>query len=160
MRLCQFHLPGRGARVGVVEGDRVLDITGKEAPSVRALIEACGTAEALERRARRLAQRARTRLLWRELDRAPSPRRAHLLAPLDPPEVWGAGITYRRSREYYEAHTGEGGRTRGIYDYVYEAERPELFFKATAARTAGPNAAIGLRRDSTPPAARPGRPGA
>src|SRR3989304_3339833 len=114
MRLCPFHPPGRGGRGG----------GGARDPP-----------------ARRLAQRARTRLLWRELDRAPSPRRAHLLAPLDPPEVWGAGITYRRSREYYEAHTGEGGRTRGIYDYVYEAERPELFFKATAARTAGPNAA-------------------
>ena len=155
MKLCQFHLPGRGMRVGVVEGDRVADVTGKEAPSVRALIEACGTADALERRARRLATRARTRLLWRELDRAPSPRRAHLLAPLDPPEVWGAGITYRRSREYYEAHTDAGGRTKGIYDYVYEAERPELFFKATAARTAGPNAPLGLRRDSTLTAVEP-----
>ena len=155
MKLCQFHLPGRGTRVGVVEGDRVADITGREAPSVRALIEACGTADALERRARRLATRARTRLVWRELDRAPSPRRAHLLAPLDPPEVWGAGITYRRSREYYEAHTDAGGRTKGIYDYVYEAERPELFFKATAARTAGPNATIGLRRDSTLTAVEP-----
>src|SRR5207247_428082 len=81
-------------------------------------------------------------------DRAPSPRRAHLLAPLDPPEVWGAGITYRRSMQYYEAHTDEGGRTKGIYDHVYESERPELFFKATASRTVGPNGAIGIRRDS------------
>jgi 2-dehydro-3-deoxy-D-arabinonate dehydratase len=62
--------------------------------------------------------------------------------------VWGAGITYRRSREYYEAHTGEGGRTKGIYDYVYEAKRPELFFKATAARAVGPNGTIGIRKDS------------
>ena len=155
MKLCQFHLPGRGPRVGVVEGDRVADVTGKEAPSVRALIEACGTAERLERRAAQIAKRARTRVAWRDLDRPPSPRRAHLLAPLDPAEVWGAGITYRRSREYYEAHTGEGGRTKGIYDHVYEAERPELFFKATAARTAGPNAPIGVRRDSTLTAVEP-----
>src|SRR5207244_60376 len=75
------------------------------------------------------------RVAWRELDRAPAPRRAHLLAPLDPPEVWGGGITYRRSMQYYEAHTDEGGRTKGIYDHVYESERPELFFKATASRT-------------------------
>ena len=155
MKLCQFHLPGRGPRAGVAEGDRVADVTGKEAPSVRALIEACGTAERLERRAAQIAKRARTRVAWRDLDRPPSPRRAHLLAPLDPAEVWGAGITYRRSREYYEAHTGEGGRTKGIYDHVYEAERPELFFKATAARTAGPNAPIGVRRDSTLTAVEP-----
>ena len=149
MRLCQFHLPGRGARVGVVEGDRVVDITAPRAgaPSVLALIESCGTAEQIERRVRQLLKGARARVPWRALDRTPSPRRPHLLAPLAPPEVWGAGITYRRSREYYEAH-GTGGRTKGIYDLVYESERPELFFKATAARTAGPNAPIGVRRDS------------
>ena len=72
-----------------------------------------------------------------------------------PPEVWGAGITYRRSREYYEAHTGEGGRTKGIYDYVYEAKRPELFFKATASRMVGPNAPIGVRNDSALTAVEP-----
>jgi len=155
MKLCQFHAPGRGTRVGVVEGESVVDITGTATPSVLALIQACGTADRLERRVRDLARRARVRVAWRTLDRAPSARRAHLCAPLEPPEVWGAGITYRRSREYYEAHTASGGRTRGIYDYVYEAERPELFFKATAARIAGPGAAIGLRRDSTLTAVEP-----
>src|SRR6185436_4223246 len=71
---------------------------------------------------------------------------------LTPPEVWGAGITYRRSREYYEAHTGDGGRTKGIYDYVYEAKRPELFFKATASRTVGPNRPVGGRSGPVPAA--------
>jgi 2-dehydro-3-deoxy-D-arabinonate dehydratase len=150
MKLCQFHLPGKGKRVGVIEGEQVLDITAPKAGagSVLSLIEASGTAERLERRAQELARRSRVRIPWRELDRAPSPRRTYLLAPLDPPEVWGAGITYRRSMQYYEAHTGERGRTKGIYDYVYESERPELFFKATASRTVGPNAPLGLRGDS------------
>jgi 2-dehydro-3-deoxy-D-arabinonate dehydratase len=151
MKLCQFFVPGKGKRVGVVTGDAVLDITAPRAGagSVLDLIVAGGTAAGVERRARALARKARTRLPWAALDRPPSARQPHLLAPLDPPEVWGAGITYRRSREYYEAHTGEGGRTKGIYDFVYESERPELFFKATAARTAGPNAPIGVRADST-----------
>jgi 2-dehydro-3-deoxy-D-arabinonate dehydratase len=150
VRLCQFHLPQKGTRVGLVEGDTVIDITSPQAgaASVLELIETCGSAARIENRARQLATRSRARIPWGELDRPPSPRRAHLLAPLQPPEVWGAGITYRRSMQYYEAHTGEGGRTKGIYDYVYESERPELFFKATAARTVGPNAAIGVRRDS------------
>src|SRR2546425_6422260 len=64
-------------------------------------------------------------------------------------------ITYRRSMQYYEAHTDEGGRTKGIYDHVYESERPELFFKATASRTVGPNGAIGIRRDSALTAVEP-----
>jgi 2-dehydro-3-deoxy-D-arabinonate dehydratase len=156
MKLCQFHLPGKGKRVGVVEGDEVLDVTSPRAgiTSVLALVQRCGTAGRLERQARRMARGARTRLPWGALDRRPAPGRPHLLAPLDPPEVWGAGITYRRSMQYYEAHTG-GGRTRGIYDHVYESKRPELFFKATAARTVGPNDAIGIRGDSALTAVEP-----
>jgi 2-dehydro-3-deoxy-D-arabinonate dehydratase len=155
MRLCQFFVPGRGKRVGVVAGETVLDVTSAKAPSVLDLIAEAGTAAGLETRLRSLARTARTRIPWASLDRAPSPRRPHLLAPIDPSEVWGAGITYRRSREYYEAHTGQGGRTKGIYDFVYESERPELFFKATASRTVGPNAPIGIRADSTLTAVEP-----
>jgi 2-dehydro-3-deoxy-D-arabinonate dehydratase len=64
-----------------------------------------------------------------------------LTMPLTPPEVWGAGVTYRRSAEFRE----EGS---GIYDKVYAADRPELFFKATPSRCAGPGEPIGRRRDS------------
>lgn len=151
MRLCQFWVPGRGRRVGVVDGDEVVDVTSPRAgiTSVLAAITRTGTVARLERLLAPLARRSRARLAFAALDRPPSPRRAHLLAPIDAPEVWGAGITYRRSMQYYEAHTGEAGRTRGIYDYVYEAERPELFFKASAARTAGPRAPVGIRRDSS-----------
>jgi 2-dehydro-3-deoxy-D-arabinonate dehydratase len=150
MKLCQFHVPDRGKRVGVVVGDQVLDVTSARdgGPTVLALIEASPSATALDRRLQGLVKTARTRLPWRTLERAPSPRHPHLLAPIDPPEVWGAGITYRRSMQYYESHTGEAGRTRGIYDYVYESKRPELFFKGTAARTVGPSGRIGLRPDS------------
>jgi 2-dehydro-3-deoxy-D-arabinonate dehydratase len=157
VKLCQFFVPGKGKRVGIVSGATVLDVTAPRAGvgSVTELITACGTAARLESRTRALARAARTRVPWASLDRAPSPRQPHLLAPLDPTEVWGAGITYRRSREYYEAHTGEGGRTKGIYDFVYESERPELFFKASAARTAGPNAPIHVRADSTLTAVEP-----
>jgi 2-dehydro-3-deoxy-D-arabinonate dehydratase len=157
MKLCQFFVPGKGKRVGVVTGGTVLDVTAPRAGvgSVTELIAAAGTPARLESRVRALARAARTKVPWVSLDRAPSVRQPHLLAPLDPPEIWGAGITYRRSREYYEAHTGEGGRTKGIYDFVYESERPELFFKATAARMAGPNAPISVRVDSTLTAVEP-----
>src|SRR5688572_22738372 len=59
-----------------------------------------------------------------------------LAIPIVPPEVWGAGVTYRRSADFRE----EG---LGIYDKIYEAPRPELFFKATASRSAGPHQPIG-----------------
>ena len=157
MKLCQFHLPGKGTRVGVVGGDAVIDITAPSAgiASTLDLVTTGKTGAGVERLARAALKKAKTRYAWDELDRAPSPRRAHLLAPIDPPEVWGAGITYQRSRAYYEAHQTEGTRAKGIYDYVYEARRPELFFKATASRTAGPNAPVGVRAESTLTAVEP-----
>lgn len=153
MRLCQFQLPGGGRRIGVADGEQVVDITarGDGVASVLDLIVRGRTATGVERLVRRLARAGRRRrYAWRALDRAPGSRRPGLLVPLDPPEVWGAGITYRRSAEYYAEHeSGHAGRVRGIYDHVYESERPELFFKATAARCAGPHAPVGLRGDST-----------
>ena len=73
---------------------------------------------------------------------------ARLTAPIDAPEVWGAGVTYRRSADFREEGTG-------FYDRVYTAERPELFFKASAWRSVGPGEPIGRRRDSSFTAAEP-----
>jgi 2-dehydro-3-deoxy-D-arabinonate dehydratase len=70
-----------------------------------------------------------------------------VLPPIVSQEVWAAGVTYFRSREarIEESQTAGGG---DFYDRVYRAERPELFFKATPHRVAGPNQAVRVRRDS------------
>lgn len=72
-----------------------------------------------------------------------------LAVPVEAPEVWAAGVTYERSRQArnYEATGGKLDATT-FYDKVYDAERPEIFFKSTAARTVGPNDALYLRSDS------------
>ena len=68
-----------------------------------------------------------------------------LLMPLCPPEVWCAGVTYRRSRDARI----EESTVQDVYALVYEAERPELFLKdADCRRTVGPGQAIGVRSDS------------
>ncbi|TLS52653.1 fumarylacetoacetate hydrolase [Paenibacillus antri] len=69
--------------------------------------------------------------------------------PIEAPEVWAAGVTYQRSREArnYEA-TGGKLDASTFYDKVYDAERPEIFFKSTAARTVGPGGEVSLRSDS------------
>jgi 2-dehydro-3-deoxy-D-arabinonate dehydratase len=72
---------------------------------------------------------------------------ARLLPPIVAPEIWCAGVTYERSRDarLEEAKSDAGD----VYALVYEAERPELFLKdAGMRRTVGPDAPIGLRRDS------------
>jgi 2-dehydro-3-deoxy-D-arabinonate dehydratase len=95
---------------------------------------------------------ARERLIatvdWAALERTGTAGGYTLTIPIVPPEVWGAGVTYRRSADFRE----EG---LGIYDKIYEAARPELFFKATASRSVGPHAAIGRRKDSVFTAAEP-----
>jgi 2-dehydro-3-deoxy-D-arabinonate dehydratase len=67
------------------------------------------------------------------------------LPPLDEQEVWAAGVTYKRSREARERESAGAAR---FYDLVYNAERPELFLKATPRRVAGPGAAVRIRQDS------------
>jgi 2-dehydro-3-deoxy-D-arabinonate dehydratase len=70
------------------------------------------------------------------------------LAPLESQEVWAAGVTYFRSCEArMEESESSGGDV--FYDKVYEAERPELFFKATPARARGHGAEICVREDSS-----------
>jgi 2-dehydro-3-deoxy-D-arabinonate dehydratase len=68
-----------------------------------------------------------------------------VLAPIDRQEVWAAGVTYKRSREARERESVGAAR---FYDLVYGAARPELFFKATPNRVAGPGARVHIRRDS------------
>lgn len=70
-----------------------------------------------------------------------------VLPPIVGQEVWAAGVTYYRSRtaRIEESQTAGGG---DFYDRVYTAERPELFFKATAHRVVGPGGVVRIRRDS------------
>ena len=70
-----------------------------------------------------------------------------LLPPIESQEIWAAGVTYLRSRtaRMEESEVAGGG---SFYDRVYHADRPELFFKATAHRTVGPGQALHLRGDS------------
>lgn len=74
----------------------------------------------------------------------PSPSVLSLVAPVAPVEVWAAGLTYERSRDARMHESSE----QDVYERAYEAERPELFFKATGARVVGPGAPVGLRADS------------
>jgi len=78
---------------------------------------------------------------------APVPAPARRLAPLQSQEIWAAGVTYLRSKSARMAESRDaGGGT--FYDKVYDADRPELFFKATPHRTAAPDAPVRIRADA------------
>src|ERR1700689_1551790 len=69
-----------------------------------------------------------------------------LLPPIDGrTEVWAAGVTYFSSRE---ARVEESESSSDVYRQVYEAERPELFFKSAAWRVSGDGQTIAIRADS------------
>ena len=74
----------------------------------------------------------------------PDGERLHLLPPVRPPEVWAAGVTYEVSREARIHESTEAD----VYQRIYDAERPEIFFKATGPRVLGPGGVLGLRSDS------------
>ena len=72
------------------------------------------------------------------------PSEARVLVPLMSQDVWAAGVTYRRSRDARKRESD----LPDAYDLVYDAERPELFLKATPGRAVGPHDLIGVRVDS------------
>lgn len=144
--LCRFHLPGTGARLGGVYDGGVVDLTAREGglcSSLTALL--AGPEGALAGVLARHAGAAPD-YQFSALDRAPAADVVHLLAPIDGQEVWAAGVTYTRSRQ---ARMDESEASADVYARVYDAERPELFFKATPSRVAGPNAPVVARSDAT-----------
>lgn len=153
LQLCRYFEPGIGARhsvrLGAVADGNVYDLTSLGKPSLGtfsgwlALVDEIGISPAV-----RELQGAVGQLLlahrWEDLLRAPSEEAAHLLPPLDRQEVWAAGVTYLRSRVARE----EESERSGIYDRVYDAERPEIFFKSSPHRTVGPLDFVYIRADS------------
>lgn len=82
---------------------------------------------------------------WHQVDLVPD---LEFDAPIQSQEVWAAGVTYMRSKvaRMEESKDAGGG---DFYDKVYEADRPELFFKSQPWRVAAPGTAIRIRKDST-----------
>ena len=147
MRLVQFFVPELGKRVGVVEGEAVVDIT-EVAPTTLTLLErAIAEGKSFEAKAKEALDEARGRgaqtVDFNSLQNPPSPDKPHLLLPIDAAEVWGAGVTYKRSAEERDLDS-----QTDIYTRVYFSDRPELFFKATLPRCALPFGEIGIRSDS------------
>jgi 2-dehydro-3-deoxy-D-arabinonate dehydratase len=129
--LIRFLAGGAEARVGVLDGDSVTELAA--AGSLGELL-----ALPLNRIREACAHPGGARIPAAGVE---------LLAPVDGHmEVWAAGVTYERSRT---ARMAESEQSADIYDRVYAAERPELFFKSAAWRVSGPGQSVSVRADST-----------
>jgi len=143
--LCRFSVAGASARLGYLRDGQLYDLSALGDPAFASLsawlTAASGRAtEALAALDEAVAARAPVGDLERLLAGD-----CRLLAPIDAQEVWACGVTYEMSRS---ARMRES-REPTIYEKVYDAERPEIFFKATPHRVVGPGEAVGIRGDSS-----------
>lgn len=143
MQLCRFHLPGAGVRLGYVHAGNLYDITDRWASMADWLRWSVGRADMAGDLAATIDGHMPVGSLA-AADRPPAEDALYLLKPTDTQEIWAAGVTYERSRVARE----EESAGSGIYDRVYLAERPEIFFKATPSRTVGPYQDVVIRNDS------------
>ncbi len=134
MKLCRFLAPGSSApAIGLTLDDqRVLDLSAVGVANLTDLLDQPD----LPARLHSLAAR--------------SPRQfelsaVRLLPPVEQQEVWAAGVTYLRSKR---ARMEESDFSATAYDRVYDAPRPEIFFKALGAKVVTTGDAVGIRADA------------
>jgi 2-dehydro-3-deoxy-D-arabinonate dehydratase len=134
LQLARYHQPDHDPQLGILENGRLYPVS-RQRPELR-LTDILEDTDP-----RRLATELR--------DACPAwidPADVRLLAPIEQQEVWAAGVTYKRSQK---ARMDESEGAARFYDLVYTAPRPELFFKATPHRVAGPLEPVRIRRDAT-----------
>jgi 2-dehydro-3-deoxy-D-arabinonate dehydratase len=133
MRLIKYLSHSSNPAIGQLDGDRIIPLDLPRGPfhTLADVLEDDDPAQA-----------ARSLL---DPDRQTSVADSTLLAPIDQQEVWAAGVTYQRSQV---ARMEESAAAASCYDRVYSSPRPELFFKATPHRVAGPGQPLRIRADS------------
>ena len=134
MKLCRFTAtPGATIRIGLITNDRtVRDLADAGVDRMQDLLERADLADELIRL-------SRAGLAEHPLDRV------RLLTPVEAQEVWAAGVTYLRSKE---ARMVESEFSANAYDLVYDAVRPEIFFKSLPEKVVSPGEAVGIRQDA------------
>lgn len=131
MKLCRFETSEKKARIGVITDERtLLDLTAGGIASITSLFEVPATE--LEN------------LVKQDLPRY-SLADIRLLTPVERQEVWAVGVTYLRSKK---ARMEESDFSATAYDRVYDAPRPELFFKSVPEKVVGPGETVGIRADA------------
>lgn len=146
LHLVRFQHPQQGVRIGVIDGETLMDVT-RSYPTIGAFLRASsGRIEAALADLRGAMHASIDRYPASALDATPEPDALRWLAPCDEQDVWASGVTYERSRAARQEEAVDGG---DVYARVYAAERPELFFKARGERVVGHGDTVGIRTDAT-----------
>jgi 2-dehydro-3-deoxy-D-arabinonate dehydratase len=134
VKICRFLAGDAAVRIGLVDDDaNVVDLTPARITTLAQVLESDDPVGLLN-----------------EIDRETLPRFAVsdviVRPPIERQEVWAAGVTYLRSKT---ARMEESDFSATAYDRVYDADRPEIFFKALAEKVVPTGEAVGIRRDAT-----------
>jgi 2-dehydro-3-deoxy-D-arabinonate dehydratase len=134
MKLCRFSHGDSRPRVGLLAKNsrEVIDLSSNGVSALDQLFEDEDLVPRL------------TKYLAASLPRVPVAD-VTLLAPVDEQEIWAVGVTYLRSKA---ARMEESDFSATAYDRVYDAPRPELFFKSQPQKVVGPTGPVGIRRDA------------
>ncbi len=148
MRFIQIYDPRKGVVAAKLDSGRIYPIA-YEQKNVRSMLELVEYATAIDldltEVGEELAASEALEVSWEDIQVAPEAGKIRVAIPIHPPEVWAFGVTYKKSAEFRD---GDIQSSKGIYDSVYSARRPELFFKGTAPRCTGTHDFIGMRCDS------------
>jgi len=133
MKLCRFQQGTGRPRVGLLLNEHTLmDLSAEGIDRLTSLFEFEGLAAQLGA----LASQNLPRIALGDVK---------LLPPVEQQEVWAVGVTYLRSKK---ARMEESDFSATAYDKVYDAPRPELFFKSLPEKVVGPGEAVGIRADA------------
>ncbi len=133
MKLCRFKNAEGEVRVGLaVDESTIADLSGSGVESITSLLEDTNGTQKI----RELAEQDLPQVALGAVT---------LLTPVEGQEVWAAGVTYLRSKK---ARMEESDFSANAYDLVYDAARPEIFFKSLPSKVVGPGEAVGIREDS------------
>src|SRR5438270_11850359 len=132
MKLCRFQNSRKQDRIGLIlQEAAVLDLTAAGLDQVTSLLEMDNPVAEL----RKLTGQDLPRFALGDV---------RLLAPIEHQEVWAVGVTYLRSKK---PRMEESNFSATAYDRVYDAARPELFFKSLPEKVVAPGQAVGIRKD-------------
>src|SRR5437868_7731597 len=133
MKLCRFQQGSGRPRIGLaIDDSTIVDLGAEGIDRLTSLFEFEGLTAQL------------AALASRNLPRVPM-NQVRLLPPVEQQEIWAVGVTYLRSKT---ARMEESEFSATAYDKVYDAPRPELFFKALAEKVVGPGDSVGIRSDA------------
>jgi 2-dehydro-3-deoxy-D-arabinonate dehydratase len=133
MKICRFKNGSNEVRIGLIADDAtLLDLTPAGITELQPLLESDDPVAQLEQ------------VVTRNLPRV-ALSGLKLCAPVEHQEVWAAGVTYLRSKK---ARMAESDFSASAYDRVYEADRPEIFFKSLPEKVVPIGEPVGIRSDA------------